>query len=168
MSVTWNPAVVVLESVDLLLLYLVYADGGKGSCLISYCSQVVFNVGLSYGLCRGVCGLPAMGMSGISLGTACAYLVGIAVLMPRLLDRSACGIRFVPKFRPRDLVRSCRISFGDAKVAVTTKQVIYFFHHITISQLLIPSHVEDICQLTEQFHTGKPRVILRHILLISL
>ena len=88
----WYPVVVFQESVDFLLLYLVYADGGKWSGLISYCGQVVSNVGLSYGLCRGACGLPATGMSGISFGTACAYLVGIAVLMPRLLDRPAHSI----------------------------------------------------------------------------
>ena len=130
----WYPVVVVLESIDLLLLYLVYADGGKGSCLISYCSQVVFNVGLSYGLCRGACGLPAMGMGGISLGTACAYLVGIAVLMPRLLDRSACGIRFVPKFRPHDLVRSFKISFGDASAGLFQSLLFFVVAKYAINQ----------------------------------
>ncbi len=114
----WFPAVILLESVDMLLLYLVYADGGKRTCLVSYCTQVSLNIALSYALCRGCCGLPRLGMSGISLGTACAYLVGILVLMPRLLDRRSCGVRFAPKFMPRDFVQTLKLSFGDASAGL--------------------------------------------------
>ena len=114
----WYPAVLFLESVDMLLLYLIYADGGKRSCLASYCTQVVTNVVLSYAFCRGACGLPALGMSGISLGTACAYLVGIAILLPRLLDHASCGVRFAPRFMPRDFVRTLKLSFGDASAGL--------------------------------------------------
>ena len=37
----WYPLIVFLEAIDLLLLYLVYTDGGAVSCTVSYCTQVV-------------------------------------------------------------------------------------------------------------------------------
>ena len=110
----WYPLIVLLEAVDLLLLYLVYTDGGAVSCTVSYCTQVVVNIALSYGFCSGRWGLPALGMGGIALGTVFAYLCGIAMLPPRLLCSGSCGIRFSPKFLPHDFARSLKLSFGDA------------------------------------------------------
>ena len=110
----WYPLIVVMEAIDLLLLYLVYTDGGAVSCTVSYCAQVVVNVALSYGLCAGRWGMPALGMGGIALGTVFAYLSGIAMLLPRLLLGGKCGIRFAPRFLPRDFFRSLKLSFGDA------------------------------------------------------
>ena len=110
----WYPLIVVMEAIDLLLLYLVYTDGGAVSCTVSYCAQVVVNVALSYGLCAGKWGLPSLGMGGIALGTVFAYLSGIAMLLPRLLLGGKCGIRFAPRFLPRDFFRSLKLSFGDA------------------------------------------------------
>ena len=107
----WYPLVVILESVDLLLLYLVYTDGGELSCLFSYVGQVVVNIGLSYWLCL------RNGMSGISLGTVAAYLVGIVALLPRLMS-SRCGLRFRFAFLPHDLLRSFKLSFGDASAGL--------------------------------------------------
>ena len=121
----WYPLVIVLESVDMLLLYLSYADGGERSCLVSYCAQVLVNVFLSYGLCSGSWGLPELGMSGISLGTVVAYLVGISLLLPRFFNSRVCGIRFRPKFLPRELARSLKASFGDASVGLY--QALLFF-----------------------------------------
>ena len=108
---TWYPLVAFLESVDMLLLYLVYTDGGERACLVSYVGQVVVNVAGSYWLCTRI------GMAGISLGTVFAYVVGIAALLPRLLSRS-CGLRFRFHFVPRDLARSLRASFGDASAGL--------------------------------------------------
>ena len=110
----WYPLIVLLEAIDLLLLYLVYTDGGAVSCTVSYCAQVVVNIALSYGLCSGRWGLPTLGMRGIALGTVVAYLSGIAMLLPRLLRSGRCGIRFAPKFLPNDFVCSLKLSFGDA------------------------------------------------------
>lgn len=110
----WYPLIVFLEAIDLLLLYLVYTDGGAVSCTVSYCAQVVVNVALSYGFCAGKWGLPVLGMGGIALGTVVAYLSGIAMLLPRLLRSGRCGIRFAPKFLPNDFVCSLKLSFGDA------------------------------------------------------
>ena len=121
----WYPVVIVLESVDMLLLYLSYTDGGERSCLVSYCGQVLVNVFLSYGLCSGSWGLPNLGMTGISLGTVFAYLVGIALLLPHFFDKRACGIRFRPKFLPLELIRSLKMSFGDASVGLY--QALLFF-----------------------------------------
>ena len=103
----WYPVVAVLEAVDLLLLYLVYTDGGELCCMASYCSQVVVNLGLSYCLCAGKLGLPELGMGGIALGTAIAYVSG------------------APKFMPRDLARSLKLSFGDASSGLF--QALLFF-----------------------------------------
>ncbi len=114
----WYPAVVVLEAVDMLLLNLVYVDGGKRSCLASYCAQVALNVVLSYVLCSGALGLPSLGMGGIALGTVFAYLVGIAVLLPHIFNRRSCGLRFAPKFMPGELARTLKISFGDASAGL--------------------------------------------------
>ena len=110
----WYPLIVLMESIDLLLLYLVYTDGGAVSCTVSYCTQVVVNVVLSYGLCSGKWGLPALGMGGISLGTVVAYLSGIVMLLPRLFISGRCGVHFAPKFLPNDFIRSLKLSFGDA------------------------------------------------------
>lgn len=110
----WYPIIVLLEAIDLLLLYLVYTDGGAASCTVSYCAQVVVNIATSYGLCSGKWGLPALGMEGIALGTVLAYLSGIAMLLPWLLFSKKCGIRFAPRFMPSDFVRSLKLSFGDA------------------------------------------------------
>ena len=110
----WYPIIVLLEAIDLLLLYLVYTDGGAASCTVSYCAQVVVNIAASYGLCSGKWGLPALGMEGIALGTVLAYLSGIAMLLPWLLFSKKCGIRFAPRFMPSDFVRSLKLSFGDA------------------------------------------------------
>lgn len=127
---TWYPLVVILEAVDLLLLYLVYTDGGEIACLYSYVGQVIVNIGLSYFLCSKT----GMGMAGISLGTVFAYLVGIAALLPRIFSRS-CGLRFRPAFLPREFVRSLKLSFGDASAGlfhallffVITKYVLFFW-----------------------------------------
>ncbi|MBO7683326.1 MAG: hypothetical protein J6T51_01195 [Kiritimatiellae bacterium] len=121
----WFPVVAVLEAVDLVLLYLVYTDGGEICCTVSYCAQVIVNLVLSYGLCSGEWGLPALGMGGIALGTAVAYVSGAAMLLPRLAFSRECGIRFVPKFLPRDFARSLALSFGDASSGLF--QALLFF-----------------------------------------
>ena len=121
----WYPVVIVLEAVDMLLLYLSYTDGGERACLVSYCGQVLVNVVLSYGLCSGSWGLPNLEMVGISLGTVCAYLVGIALLLPRFFNKRTSGIRFRPRFLPRDFLRSLKMSFGDASVGLY--QALLFF-----------------------------------------
>jgi len=121
----WYPVVAILEAVDLLLLYLVYTDGGELCCTVSYCFQVIVNLALSYGLCAGKMGLPSLGMGGIALGTAIAYLAGMVTLLPRLLRCRECRIRFVPKFMPRDLLRSLKLSFGDASSGLF--QALLFF-----------------------------------------
>lgn len=131
----WYPLIVILESVDLLLLYLVYTDGGELACLYSYVGQVVVNIGLSYFLCART----SLGMGGISLGTVFAYVVGIVALLPHLFSQS-CHLRFRPAFLPRDFVRSLKSSFGDASAGlfhallffVITKYVLYYWGSETL------------------------------------
>lgn len=96
-------------------------------------------------------------MGGISLGTGCAYLAGIAVLLPRLLDRRACGVRFAPKFLPRDFVRTLKLGFGDASAGlfhallffVVTK---YLIHGWGTSALPIATVAFCIVRLTVFFN----------------
>jgi len=135
----WFPLVVVLEAIDLLLLYLVYTDGGELCCTVSYCAQVVVNLALSYGLCSGKWGLPELGMGGIALGTAFAYLSGIAMILPRLIRCKKCGISFRPKFLPQDFVRSLKLSFGDASAGLF--QALLFF---VINKYLIHEWGSDV------------------------
>lgn len=125
---TWYPVIVLLEAVDILLLYLVYTDGGEIACLYSYVGQVVVNIAASYYLCAKT----SLGMGGIALGTVLAYLVGLLALLPRLFS-GACHLRFRPVFMPRELLRSLKCSFGDASAGlfhallffVITKYLLY-------------------------------------------
>ena len=135
----WYTIVAMLEAIDLVLLYLVYTDGGELCCMVSYCAQVVVNLALSYGLCAGKWGLPALGMGGIALGTALAYLSGIAMILPRLIRGKKSGIRFKPKFLPRDFVRSLKLSFGDASSGLF--QALLFF---VINKYLIHECGSDV------------------------
>jgi len=121
----WYPLVALFEAVDLLLLYLIYADGGDVCCMVSYSMQVIVNIALSYGLCSGKWGLPMLGMGGIAIGTVAAYMVGMAILLLRLLFYGKCEIRFAPKFLPYDFVRSLKMSFGDASIGLF--QALLFF-----------------------------------------
>lgn len=121
----WYPVAALLEAIDLLLLYLVYTDGGELCCMVSYCVQVVVNLGLSYGLCAGKLGLPELGMGGIALGTAIANISGMVMLLARLLRSGTCGLRFAPKFMPRALAHSLKLSFGDASSGLF--QALLFF-----------------------------------------
>lgn len=109
----WYPIIVILEAIDMVLLYLVYTDGGERACLVSYLGQVVVNVVTSYYLCAHT----SLQMSSVSLGTVFAYLVGIAALLPHLYS-SKCGLRFSPAFMPRELFRSLKASFGDASAGL--------------------------------------------------
>lgn len=110
---TWYPLVVLLEAIDMLLLYLVYTDGGRIACLCSYVGQVTVNISAAYFLCAKT----RLGMCGISLGTLLAYVVGIAALLPHLRS-SKCQLRFRPAFMPRELIRSFKLSFGDASAGL--------------------------------------------------
>jgi len=135
----WYPVVAMLEAIDLVLLYLVYTDGGELCCTVSYCAQVAVNLALSYGLCAGKWGLPTLGMGGIALGTAIAYLAGIVMVLPRLMCSKKCGIRFYPRFLPRDLFRSLKLSFGDASSGLF--QALLFF---VINKYLIHTWGSDV------------------------
>jgi len=113
----WYPLVAALESVDMLVLYLVYAHGGRRECIVSYVAQTLVNVALSYALCEGLFGLPALGMAGISIGTAAAYATGLVLLAPAVLTRRY-GLRFSPRFLPGDFLLSLRASLGDASAGL--------------------------------------------------
>jgi len=106
---TWYLPAVFLASVELMLFYLVYVNGGWLACIASYAVQTVVNLGASYGLCLG------FGMAGLSLGSVFAYVAGLAVLLPRFCGRRD-RIALTPAFRVVALVRSFRASFGDAFV----------------------------------------------------
>lgn len=126
----WYPIVVIFESVDLVLLYLIYTDGGEIACLFSYVGQVVVNIFASYWLCS----FTDLDMAGISLGTLLAYVVGILALLPWLFSSKA-NLRFRFAFLPRRFLRSLQLSFGDASAGLfhallfllITKYVLFYW-----------------------------------------
>ena len=105
----WYPATMLLEAVALMLFYLIYANGGVLVCIVAYSLLTVVNLVASYWLCE------RYGMAGLSLGSALAYLVGIAVLSSRRLTGTG-RVAFKPAFEPMPVLRSLRTSFGDAFV----------------------------------------------------
>jgi len=106
---TWYLPTVLLASVELMLFYLVYANGGWTACIVSYAVQTVVNLGASYALCLGY------GMAGLSLGSVFAYVAGLAVLLPRVFGATG-SIPVKPAFHIVALARSFRASFADAFV----------------------------------------------------
>jgi len=108
----WYPVAVCLGAVDVFLLSLVYTHGGERCCIVSFTVQTVVNVALSYALCDGRCGLPALGMAGISLGTAVASTVGLVLLLTAFLGRRG-SLVLSPRWMPAELFRSAGTSFGD-------------------------------------------------------
>ena len=125
----WYPATVFLQSVGMMLLYLVLVRGGELACVRAYAVQLTVNILLSYGLCE------RMGMTGIALGTAASYLAWFAV-MGGFLIKGGIGLRIV-RTRPdlRLLARAVRTSFGESFVWLfhafvffgVTKYVLYFW-----------------------------------------
>jgi len=105
---TWYLPTVLLASIELLLFYLVYVNGGWMTCVSSYAVQTVVNLGAAYGFCL------CCGMSGISFGSALSHCVGVLVLLPRFFGPDR--IRLTPAFDLAGLVHSFRTSFGDAFV----------------------------------------------------
>ena len=51
-------------------------------------------------------------------------------------------------------------------MTIAAKQIIDLFNHRTISQLPITTQLENVFQLTKQFHASKARAILGYILFI--
>ncbi len=105
---TWYPATVLLQSVGMMLLYLVFVRGGQLACVKAYAVQMIANMVLSYGLCE------RFGMAGISLGTAASYLVWLATMLV-LLRRDESRPRLACA-RPdlAVLARAVWSSFGDS------------------------------------------------------
>ena len=108
----WLPLIVVVGSVDLLLVHLVYIYGGEKSCVVSCVVQILLNIVASYGLCGGLWGLPALGVSGIAAGTPIACAAGVLLLLPTMLRRPG-GLRFVFRWDPESLLVTIRASIGE-------------------------------------------------------
>ena len=107
---TWYPVIMALQSVGMMLLYLVFVRGGQVVCVKAYAAQLIANVVLSCELCERI------GMAGISLGTAASYLVWLAA-MAVLLKTDESRPRFArARFKPAPILRSVRSSFGESFV----------------------------------------------------
>ena len=104
----WYRAIIVLQPVQLMALYVAYVRGFERACLCSYAFTIGLNAILSYGLCR------QMGMAGISLGTAIACLAGTLMLLASSVRVSGLQIGFCGG--PRWVIPALRMSFGDAFV----------------------------------------------------
>ena len=108
----WMPPVMVLGSIDLLLLHLVYVYGGERDCIVSGAGQILVNIVVSYGLCEGLWGLPAMGFAGIAVGTSVACLTGMLLLAPAVLQGRG-GLRFVFRREPESPTVAAGSCVGD-------------------------------------------------------
>ena len=115
----WLPLTIVFGSVDLLLVNIVYIYGGKSDSVLSCLAQIFVNVFVSYGLCAGLWGLPAMGISGIAAGTPIACAVGVLLLLPAVV-RGRGGLRFVFRRELAALFESIWNSLGEVSAG--------FFH----------------------------------------
>ena len=107
---TWYPAIISLQSVGMMTLYLVFVRGGQLVCVMAYVAQLIANVALSYEFCE------RFGMAGISIGTAASYLVWFLTM--GLLLR---GNRLRPplaraRLEPGLFLRAIRSSFGESSV----------------------------------------------------
>ena len=105
----WYPLVVVLQSVELMVIYLAFVRGGELVCIASFAVQVVANVVASYALAL------LAGMHGIVLGSVIAQIAGLLVLVPWAFS-SRVGLRLRLGFDPVVLARSVRTSFAESSV----------------------------------------------------
>ena len=108
----WLPLAAALGPVDLLLVFLVYVYGGEKDCIVSCVVQILVNIIASYGLCSGLWGLPALGISGIAAGTCVACVAGVLFLLPALLGGRG-GFRIVFRWAPESLLLTLRASVGE-------------------------------------------------------
>lgn len=121
----WFPVSVVLESVGMMLLYIVYVDGGELACLNSCATMILVNIGASYWLSY------RFGIAGVSLGSVVARLAGIFPLLPRVHD---C-VKLEFRLDLGAVVRSIRSFWGESLVWLfhsvlffaITKYVLYFW-----------------------------------------
>ena len=105
---TWYPVLAALQSVGMLLLYLVFVRGGQLVCVKAYAIQLIANVALSYELCE------RFGMSGISLGTAVSYLVWLLVMAALLHGDDSCPRFARARLDLALLVRAAKSSFEES------------------------------------------------------
>ncbi len=103
----WFVPCAVLEPAAILLANAVYADGGGRLCFWSYLVQLGCNVGLSLALCKMI------GIAGCAIGTVAGNGMAIAIMSLHFLRRGNT-LKFMRHFAMGDLLRICRISFGDA------------------------------------------------------
>ena len=103
----WYPCSIMLQSMLMMLLYLVFVRGWELACIRSYVLAIAVNVVVSYGLCR------RFGLAGVSLGSIVAYVCGIAALTPCLLA-SFPKVRLGLRFDPSALARALKLSFSES------------------------------------------------------
>ena len=107
---TWYPAILSLQSVGMMMMYLALVRGGQLVCVKSYAVLLIANAILSYKLCE------RFGMAGISLGTAISHLAWL-LAMGFLLRGSDVRPRLARARLDRVLLaRAVRSSFGDSLV----------------------------------------------------
>ncbi len=110
--VRWLPMTVFVGTVDLVLVHVVYIYGGERLCVVSCVAQILVNVFVSYGLCGGMWGFPALGIAGIAVGASIACIVGVLLLLPAIL-RGCGGLRFVFRWDLESFLESTRVSVGE-------------------------------------------------------
>ena len=124
----WYSTGILVQAVNLMLFYLVYASGCERVCINAYCLQVVVNIGASYWLAG------RMGISGLSVGSVLSHLVGVVMLAGWLRFRgrgvSFCfGFdlsRFLYAIKPQ-ITESLVWLFHAGLCLAITKYVLYFW-----------------------------------------
>ena len=133
----WMPITMVVGALDILLIDIVYVFGGERECVISCATQILVNIVASYGLCAGLWGLPKLGISGISVGTSVACVVGILQLLPFVLRRKG-GLRPVFRWNPQTILEAVRANVGEVSSG--------FFHtflFLAIAKYMVVRHGVD-------------------------
>ena len=154
----WLPLSAALGSVDLLLVHLVYVYGGEKDCIASCAAQILVNILASYGLCEGLWGLPALGISGIAAGSCVACAVGLLLLMPSVLGGRG-GFRFVFRWEPESLLLTVRASVGEV-----SSGLLHTFLFLVVAKFLVVRYgVESLPVATVVFCIVRLTVCFRGV-----
>lgn len=123
----WYLWAVVPQSVEMMLLYLLYAGGRERVCIFVYAVQIAANAAASYFLCI------RFGMAGIAAGTVAAYAAGLSLLVWHVAAERMLPLKM--RFDAAGLAYSVKSSFAESFVflfqavlfVAITKYVLYFW-----------------------------------------
>ena len=125
----WYPAVLALQSVCMMMLYLAFVRGGERVCIKAYAVQLAANIAVSYALAT------RWGLEGVAIGKVVSFLVWLAAFFV-FLRQEGVGLKFArARFDPSIFLQAARASSGESFVWLfhavlffgITKYVLYFW-----------------------------------------